>query len=139
MKRILLAIACLLVVSATIFAQPGNRRTPEENAKRMTERMTTELNLTPEQVAPVDSINLVFAKAQAKLMENANGDFASIRDDMRKLSALRVEAYEKVLTDEQIEAYKKMMADRMRNRGGQGDNGNRPEGTNNRSSNSDSK
>jgi len=139
MKKILLAIACLLVVSATIFAQPGNRRTPEENAKRMTERMTTELNLTPEQVAPVDSINLVFAKAQAKLVENANGDFASIRDDMRKLSALRVEAYEKVLTPEQIEAYKKMMAERMRNRGQGGDRGNRPEGNDSGNNNSENK
>ena len=118
MKKILLAIACLLVVSGAMFAQGGNnQRTPEENAKRMTERMKTELNLTAEQIAPVDSINLVFAKAQAKLMEKANGDFASVREDMQKLSALRIEAYEKVLTDEQIEAYKKMMADRMRNRG----------------------
>jgi len=139
MKKILLAIACLLVVSATTFAQRGNnQRTPEENAKRMTERMKTELNLTPEQVTPVDSINLVFAKAQAKLMEKANGDFASIRDDMRKLSALRVEAYEKVLTPEQIDAYKKLMAERMRNRG-QGENANRPEGNNNGNSNSDGK
>ena len=121
MKRILLTIACLLVVSATMFAQRGNtQRTPEENAKRTTERMKTELNLTAEQVAPVDSINLVFAKAQAKLMEKANGDFASVRDDMQKLNALRLKAYEKVLTDEQIEAYKKMMAERMRNRGQQG-------------------
>jgi len=139
MKKILLAIACLLVVTGTVFAQRGNnQRTPEENAKRMTELMTTELNLTDEQVVLVDSINLVFAKAQAKLIENANGDFASIRDDMRKLSALRLEAYEKVLTDEQIEAYKKMMADRMRNRG-QGDRGNRPEGTNNGNNNNESK
>jgi len=127
MKKILFAIACLFVVSGTMFAQRGNnQRTPEENATRMTERMKTELNLTPEQIAPVDSINLVFAKAQAKLMEKANGDFASVREDMQKLNALRIEAYEKVLTDEQIIAYKKMMADRMRNRG-QGDRSNRPE------------
>jgi len=80
--------------------------------------MKDSLALTPAQIAPVDSINLVFAKAQAKLMENANGDFTSVRADMQKLNALRLEAYEKVLTDEQIEAYKKMMAGRMRNRGG---------------------
>jgi len=140
MRKILLVVACLLVVSATMFAQRGNnQRTPEENAKRTTERMTTELNLTPEQVAPVDSINLVFAKAQAKLIEKANGDFASVRDDMLKLNALRLEAYGKVLTTEQIEAYKKMLADRTRNRGGQGDGGNRPEGTNNGNNNSESK
>jgi len=84
--------------------------------------MKTELNLTPEQIAPIDSINLVFAKAQAKLIEKANGDFASVREDMQKLNALRLEAYGKVLTDEQMEAYKKLMEERMRNRGNRGGN-----------------
>ena len=118
MKKFLFAIVCLLIVSLTISAQPGgNQRTPEENAQRTTEWMKTELNLFPDQVAPIDSINLVFAKAQAKLIENANGDFTSVREDMRKLNALRLEAFEKVLTDEQIQAYQKIMEERQRNRG----------------------
>ena len=127
MKRFLFSIVCLLAVSLVVSAQPGrggNRSTPEENAKRTTEMMTKELNLSPEQTVPVDSINLVFAKAQAKLMENANGDFASVREDMQKLNALRLEAYGKVLTEEQLQAYKKMMEERMRNRGNRG--GDRP-------------
>jgi len=118
MKRLLFAISCLFIVSFTVSAQQGNQRSPEENAKRMTERMTTDLNLTPQQVAPVDSINLVFAKAQAALREKANGDFSSMRDDMQKLNALRFQAFEKVLTDEQMQAYKKLMEERQRNRGG---------------------
>jgi len=130
MKKVLFVIVSLFILTS-VSAQPGQggnrpQRTPEEMAKRDTERMTTALNLTAEQVAPVDSINLVFAKAQAKLIENANGDFASVREDMQKLNALRVEAFGKVLTDEQLDAYKKMMADRMRNRG-EG-RGNRPNG-----------
>jgi LAS superfamily LD-carboxypeptidase LdcB len=121
MKRFIFVSVCLLIVSIAAFAQQrNNQRSPEENAKQMTERMTTELKLTPDQVAPVDSINLVFAKAQAKVFEKANGDFASVRDDMRKLNALRVEAYSKVLTDEQLEAYKAMVAERMRNRANRG-------------------
>jgi len=120
MKKFVFVIVCLFIVSMTVSAQQFNQRTPEENAKRMTERMKTELNLTPEQVAPIDSINLVFAKAQAKLIEKANGDFASVQEDMKKLNALRLEAYAKVLTDEQLEAYKKFIAERMRNRGNRG-------------------
>ena len=126
MKKIFLAIVCVCVVSLTVSAQPGrggNQRTPEENAKRMTERMTTELKLTPEQVAPVDSINLVFAQAQAKLVEKANGNFASVREDMQKLNALRLEAYGKVLTQDQLDAYKKTIEERMRNRGNRGNGG----------------
>jgi len=126
MKKILFAIICLFALTLTVSAQPGggNRRSPEESAKRMTDMMKTELNLTPSQVAPVDSINLVFAQAQAKLFEKANGDRDSIREDMQKLNALRLEAYGKVLTQEQLDAYKKMMEERMRNRGNGGGNGN---------------
>ena len=121
MKKVLFAIICVFAISLTISAQPGGQqRTPEEMAKRQTERMTTDLKLTPEQVTPVDSINLVFAKAQAKLFEKANGDFASVRDDMQKLNALRVEAFEKVLTKEQLDTYKQMQEERMRNRGNRG-------------------
>jgi len=119
MKRFLFAIVCLFIVSFTVSAQRP-QGTPEENAKRNTEWMKTELNLSPAQVAPIDSVNLVFAKAQAKLMENANGDFASMREDMQKLNALRLVAYEKILTDEQMQAYKKRMEERMRNRGNRG-------------------
>jgi len=131
MKKCLFAFVCLLAVTLSVSAQPGGgqrvQRSPEENAKRMTERMTTELKLTPEQVTPVDSINLVFAKAQAQLFEKANGDFASVREDMQKLNALRLEAYGKVLTQDQLDAYKKMMEERMRNRGPrEGQGGDRP-------------
>ena len=122
MKRYLFAIVCLLMVSSAVFAQPQrpNRATPEESAKRTTEWMKTELKLTPEQVAPIDSVNLVFALAQAKLFESANGDFASIREAAQKLNELRIEAYEPILTKEQMAAYKKLMEERMQNRGGQG-------------------
>jgi hypothetical protein len=122
MKKFLLATVCLFIVTLAVSAQRPNQGTPEENAKRNTERMKTELNLTPEQVAPVDSINLVFAKAQAKLIEKANGDFASVREDMQKLNALRSEAYEKVLTKEQLASYKKIQEAR-RARMGQGGQG----------------
>jgi len=119
MKKLVFVIICLFVVSITVSAQQGNqgnRPTPEESAKRSTQMMKDSLNLTKEQVAPIDSINLVFAKAQAKLFEKAEGDFASISEDLTKLNALRLEAYEKFLTDEQMQAYKKMM-ERIRNRG----------------------
>ena len=128
MKKILFVIVCMLVVSATVFAQRGNnQRSPEENAKQLTERMKTVVNLTPEQIAPIDSINLVFAQAQAKLREKANGDFASIREDMQKLNALQIEAYGKILTNEQMQAYNKMREERQNrgNRGAGGNGGNR--------------
>ena len=135
MKRFLFVIVCLLVVSFAVSAQPGQRgdrqqRSPEENAKRNTEWMKTELKLTEDQIAPVDSINLVYAKAQAKLRESANGDFSSMRENMQKLEALRLEAYEKVLTEEQIQAYKKFIEERRQRGPGQGGPGGRRGGNN---------
>ena len=117
MRKFLFAIVGLLIVSSTVFAQRPMQGTPEENAKRATEMMKRELNLTPEQIAPIDSINVIFAQAQAKLYESANGDFASLREAMQKLNELRIEAYEPILTEEQMQAYKKLMEERMRNRG----------------------
>ena len=124
MKKILFAIVCLFVVSLTVSAQQGQgnrqRLTPEESAKQLTETLKTELNLTAEQVTQVQEINLDYAKEFAKLRENANGDFSSLREPMQKLEEKRVAAYEKVLTDEQLQAYKKFMEERRQRGPGQG-------------------
>lgn len=129
MRKILFVFVCLFV-SLSVFAQQGNRGagnrgTPEENARRTTEWMKTELNLTDRQVAPVDSINLVYARAQARLIESANGDFASIREAMQKINTDRIAAYEKVLTREQVETYRTRAPQQRQG-------GNRPGGGGNR-------
>ena len=123
MKKIFVAIVCLCILSSVAFAQ-RSQRSPEEVAKETTEWMKRELKLKPEQETKVDSINLVFAHARAELIRRANGDIASIREDMRKLNALRAEEFEKHLTKEQMKAYNKAMEERQRNRG-QGDRGDR--------------
>jgi len=133
MKKILFGFVCLLVLSFTVSAQPGQggnrqQRTPEESAKQYTETLKTQLNLTARQVAPVDSVNLVYAKESAKMRENASGDFASMREPMQKLEDQRVAAFAKILTDEQVQAYKKYLADRPQRGGpggGQGQGGQR--------------
>jgi len=129
MKKVLFGFICLLALSFTVSAQPGQggnrqQRTPEESAKQYTETLKTQLNLTARQVAPVDSVNLVYAKAIAKLRENAGGggggDFSAMRESMQKLEDQRVTAFGKILTDEQVQAYKKYLADRPQRGQGQG-------------------
>jgi len=128
MKKIFLGIVCLLVLSFTVSAQQerGNRqlRTPEESAKQYTEMMKTQLNLTDKQINQVDPINLTYAKDAAKLRENSNGDFASLREPMQKLQEKRTADFEKILTDEQMQAYKKYLAEQPQ-RGGPGGGGGR--------------
>ncbi len=108
-----------------MFAQEGRQRmTVEERAKSVTEWMKTELKLTSEQIAPVDSINLLFAKTQQLLFQSADGDRTKIRESMEGLEKEKVTALAKVLTPEQLEAYKKKAQEMLQNRrrGGGGNN-----------------
>lgn len=85
-------------------------------AKRTTEWMTAELNLTAEQTAPVDSINLLFAKAQQILFQSAEGDREKLRESMPALNQEKEKALSAVLTEEQLELYRKKVTEMARNR-----------------------
>ena len=119
MKRLLFLIVCLLIVSAAAFAQPQMQMgTPEEMAKRQTERMTTELKLTTQQVPQVEAINLSMAKERAEMMEKAGGDFSAMQSDMQKLNEKTTEALSKILTSEQMELYRNSATQRRGGGGG---------------------
>lgn len=123
MKRFLFLIVCLLIISVASFAQPQFGGTPEEMAKRQTERLTTDLKLTAEQVPQVEAINLSMAKERTELMEKAGGDFGAIQDDMQKLNEKTTEALSKILTSEQLETYKQSSQRRPGGGGGFGGTG----------------
>ncbi|MDR1371393.1 MAG: hypothetical protein LBJ72_14925 [Dysgonamonadaceae bacterium] len=125
MKKILL-LTVILFSSLSLFAQEQRQRmTVEERAKSVTEWMSKELKLTPEQITPVDSINLIFTKAQQLLFQTADGDRTKIRESMEGLEKEKEAELSKVLTPEQIETYKKKSQEMMQNRrrgGGRGAN-----------------
>jgi hypothetical protein len=116
MKKILL-LTVILFSSLSLFAQEQRQRmTVEERAKGVTEWMKNELKLTSEQIAPVDSVNLLFAKTQQLLFQSADGDRAKIRESMEGLEKEKETALSKILTPEQLEAYKKKSQEMMQNR-----------------------
>ncbi len=120
MKKILL-LSVVIFASFSIFAQGGQRMSVEDRAKRTTEWMKTELKLADQQVTPVDSINLLFAKAQQRLFQAAEGDRDKVREQMTALEKEKENALSKVLTPDQLETYKKKtqeMMQNLRNRGG---------------------
>jgi len=110
MKRLLFVTVCLFIASVTAFAQ--QRATPEESTKRTMEWMTTELKLTAQQVTQVEPVILSMAKERVALIEKANGDFGSVRDDMQKINTKTEEALGKILTKEQLAEYQKQAAQR---------------------------
>ncbi|MDR1336953.1 MAG: DUF4890 domain-containing protein [Tannerella sp.] len=125
MKKSILFIAGWLLICLSLPAQTpqggrqhgeGRRITAEEMAKRTTEWMTTELNLTAEQTAPVDSINLLFAQAQQILFQSAEGDREKLRESMTALNQEKEKALSAVLTEEQIELYRKKVTEMASNR-----------------------
>jgi hypothetical protein len=125
MKKVLLS--CVVLFSClSLFAQEQRRqRSIEERVKDMTGWMKNELKLKQEQVTPVDSINLLFAKAQQLLFQASDGDRSKIRESMAGLEKEKQAALSKVLSPEQLETYKtksqEMMQNMRRGRGqGQG-------------------
>jgi Spy/CpxP family protein refolding chaperone len=129
MKKIALFVL-LLFSSTVIFAQSegrGNRQfNAEEYAKRQTEWMKKELSLTETQIAPVDSINLLYAKKQQELFQNGGTDRDKRRQAIAELTTKKNEAFAKVLTKEQLETYKKK-SEELLSRRQDGNRANRPE------------
>jgi hypothetical protein len=120
MKKFLFIPVFLFAFSLCVSAQGlyGNQRemSPEDIAGRTTEWMDNELNLSEEQIVLVDSINLIFAKAQQVIVLAAEGDREKIRDTMTALQEEKVKSLAKVLTEDQLNLYKKKIAEMIEKR-----------------------
>jgi hypothetical protein len=103
----------------------GMQRTPEERAKRETEWMKTDLALTDKQIPLVDTINLKYAKKQAELRKQMEGqDREAFRPKMEELQKQKSEELKSVLTEDQMKKYIELLPQRR----GRGQGGPRPEG-----------
>ncbi len=85
--------------SSTLTAQ----RTPEQEASKQTEKMQSELNLTPEQVKSVYEINLRYAQARQKVVN---------RNDAMQMIKSKDEEIRRVLTAQQNEQLQNIRASR---------------------------
>jgi len=131
MKKIYLLLFVLLTTSFAFAQRPGGgqgqggmrQMSAEQIAQRNTDWMKKDLNLTEDQVAPVDSVNLLYAKAQVALYQSASGDRQSMRTAMQDLMAKKEEALSPILTKEQMDLYKQRMSEMSnRTRGPRGGN-----------------
>jgi len=125
MKKIGMLLSFVLLSISVVFSQlprnsGGQRITVEERAKKITEWMTTELDLTQEQIEPVDSVNLLFAKVQQSYFQAVDGDWDKIREAMVTLEKEKENALSKILTEEQLENYKTKVQEIVNNRGSRG-------------------
>lgn len=89
------------------------RKSPEERAERMTERMKTELALDDAQTAKVKEINLKYAKERDALREKEYADRREKGKAMRASFASQDKEIEPLLNDEQRDKYQELK-DEMR-------------------------
>lgn len=114
MKKLTLFLMLTLFISGSAFAQQRQRATPEDRAKRQTETLVKELELTKKQEAKVYEINLKYA--QPKTNNSTSNDRDKRREEMRKSIEERNAAIKEVLTDEQktkFDEHLKKMQDRQ--------------------------
>jgi hypothetical protein len=108
------------VPNVKISFQPPQQRSPEEIAKRETEWMKRDVELTTEQIPKVDSINLAYAIKFKVIREQSDGNREGIRDKRAELDLKKRSEFALILTAEQLRKYDDRLAarrQRMQNRG----------------------
>ena len=114
LKKLIFIILFAVLGTAAMYAQQGQRTTPEERAKTQTEALVKELSLTQEQTVKVDSINLRHAKLSQEIISNVSGNREALQAMQRAMTennAKQNAATKAVLTAEQITKYEKWLAE----------------------------
>jgi polynucleotide 5'-kinase involved in rRNA processing len=118
-------IAMLVGLTSTVPAQDKALKSPDERARIRTERMSKELELSPEQIAKVESINLKYAGKGAELRKKHEAERTQARQEGKAMREAEAAELKAVLTPDQYAKWEakqeEMKARRMeRRRGAQG-------------------
>lgn len=106
MKKLMI-IAALAGLSVATQAQEQKSKTPEERAQMRTERLAKQLDLSPEQVAQVQAINLKYIDKTDELRKERQAEHAETREAGKAMRGSHEAEMKAVLTPEQ---YTKWMA-----------------------------
>jgi hypothetical protein len=129
MKKIVFSL--LLAVSATfLYAQPGGmRRTPEERAAAIHQKLDSAFKLEAGKLATLDTAMVALFKAQdakrQELMAGGMPDRETMMAEMKKYSDAQDEILKAVLTQEQFDIWKEKIQPSMRPQRPPGGGGNR--------------
>lgn len=99
--------ACLLIAGAAT-AQEKTQRSPEEVAKERTARLTTVLELTPEQTAKVQALHMSQAKEAEARKAQMKAEREAKRAEMEKKRAAHEAEMKSILTAEQFAKWEAM-------------------------------
>lgn len=103
---------------------------PDEMAKRQTERLTQELGLTADQAPKVQQIMLARGQEMQAMRGQGDGNRDQMREQMQASRAKYDGQFKAVLTPDQYTKYATIQAERMNRGGGRGMDGPGPDGAN---------
>jgi hypothetical protein len=120
MKRKLLLLSLMVMISGVIHAQDGEkiprqqakRLTVEERVKTQTDRMKKDFELTDAQYDSVKSINLKYETKAEELFKNSRDDFAASKEKIQKNQEDQKAELKTVLTEEQYKKYEEQLSSR---------------------------
>lgn len=89
-------------------AQSADVKTPEDRAKKMTDRMKTGLSLTDEQYPKIQEVNLKYAKKNESILNSSKGKFEKYRA-IKSSQGEKKKELKKILDKEQFKKYEDML------------------------------
>lgn len=101
----------LLLSIAGLHAQETTKASAAERAKKLSDKMKTELSLTDSSYNNVYAINLKYAEKNAEIMNGAEGKLAKFKS-LKASNEEKEKEMKGVLTKEQFKKYKEMMKER---------------------------
>lgn len=115
MKKVLFAAFVLLCMVGTTLAQGpargGQPMNPEQYAKHRTERLTKQLELTPQQATAVEALYVKQGEQMQQMRKVQQGDRAAMREKMVEARKAREAEFKKIMTKEQYEKWQQLQAE----------------------------
>jgi periplasmic protein CpxP/Spy len=118
MKRIFLATLFCLGIAFIASAQPGNRRTPEERAAQIHQKLDSAFKIEKDVFTKLDTALVQLYKAQdakrQELMAGGMPDRETFMAEMKKFTDARDEILKAVLKEEDFKVWKEKIEPSMR-------------------------
>ena len=119
MKKVIGLFLVILISTATVFAQGGNRQGKEGDPSKRSEKMIEDLKLDDKQAAEFRKVEADFREQMKKERESVKEDREKMREKMIAMRTEKDAQIKKILTDEQYKQYQENQtkADSSRKKG----------------------
>lgn len=115
-KRFFLVTSIIVLMITTVFGQPQNRGnfTPEDMAKRQTERLKTATGCDEATASKVEALYLKYAKEMVAIREKTT-DRDAMREQFKTMREKQDAELKKILTADQFAKYQAAMEEMRKN------------------------